>query len=663
MGVISDLKGKYDYRKEYSPDLRQIYLQYLKDNPFLKECPKQEGKASEISAHDMEEAVKRATKLMDEYKKIDNNYINANPNVKQFNQTIYESNLKTKFNEFVSQELSRIKCLNKFETTIGLLSIKAPDIVTQNGDFCEMSQNVSLKVKCDPSFKYRRIDGKCNHLRQTNWGAAFRCQRRLLPANFADGVNKIPVASDGSPLPNERFISNKILEKKNWCAPDQTLSSMQMIWGQLMAHDVIKTIQYMGFGLRCCPTTGAPHPECVLINDIPQDRLTMAFSNQTCMSFARSIACNACQLGPRNEESLPSAFLDLSPLKTGKSLTGTTILPEAVLPEDEDHFDLTACAVTHDRPWLKCLKNGDGIRGNQQSLISALVTACVIRHNQHCDGLAAANPHWDDDKLYHEARRLNEAEYNYINFGEYLPTLLNTEMMSYFSLNNRADGLYSEYNADLNPDVMQEFGAAAFRHSHANINSQFPILETSCLNISQMKLRYSFNKVTEIWDGKTNSLLKGMCEDSMRSTGLCYEPDVKDYFAFNAVKPRVIDLFVIDIGRARDHGIAPYLMVGGLAEEHMKGSTLGPTFACLVSIQFYHLKFGDRLYFEHQNQPSSFNRAQLMNIKSTASMANFLCKTTDFESIQLYPFLVPSAANPRIDCNQFNEFNYNLFRE
>ncbi|CAG2110441.1 unnamed protein product, partial [Medioppia subpectinata] len=301
----------------------------------------------------------------------------------------------------------------------------------------------------------------------------------------------------------------------------------------------------------------------------------------------------------------------------------------------------------------------------------ALVTACVIRHNQHCDGLAAANPHWDDDKLYHEAR---------------------------------ADGLYSEYNADVNPDVMQEFGAAAFRHSHANINSQFPILETSCLNISQMKLRYSFNKVTEIWDGKTNSLLKGMCEDSMRSTGLCYEPDVKDYFAFNVVKPRVIDLFVIDIGRARDHGIAPYvyyihycygkhinqwqdlypyisheniaklkaiyksftdieLMVGGLAEQHMKGSTLGPTFACLVSIQFYHLKFGDRLYFEHQNQPSSFNRAQLMNIKSTASMANFLCKTTDFESIQLYPFLVPSAANPRIDCKQFNEFNYNLFRE
>ncbi|CAG2109698.1 unnamed protein product, partial [Medioppia subpectinata] len=307
--VISDLKGKFDYRKEYSPDLRQIYSQYLKDNPFLKECPKQEGKASEISAHDMEEAVKRATKLMVEYKKIDDNYINANPNVKQFNQTVYESNLKTKFNEFVSQELSKIKCLNKLETTIGLLSIKAPDIVTQNGDFCEMSQNVSLKVKTLGSKFMAAIDGKCNHLRQTNWGAAFRCQRRLLPANFADGVNKIPVASDGSPLPNERFISNKLL-KQPWCDPDQTLSSMQMIWGQLMAHDVIKTIQYMGFGLRCCPTTGAPHSECVLINDIPQDRLTMAFSNQTCMSFARSIACNACQLGPRNEESLSIQMVD-----------------------------------------------------------------------------------------------------------------------------------------------------------------------------------------------------------------------------------------------------------------------------------------------------------------------------------------------------------------
>lgn len=48
------------------------------------------------------------------------------------------------------------------------------------------------------------------------------------------------------------------------------------------------------------------------------------------------------------------------------------------------------------------------------------------------------------------------------------------------------------------------------------------------------------------------------------------------------------------------------LWLGGLAERHMKGSVVGPTFACLISIQFYHWKYGDRFYFEHGGQDGSF---------------------------------------------------------
>ena len=48
------------------------------------------------------------------------------------------------------------------------------------------------------------------------------------------------------------------------------------------------------------------------------------------------------------------------------------------------------------------------------------------------------------------------------------------------------------------------------------------------------------------------------------------------------------------------------LFVGGLAERHMNGSILGPTFSCLIGIQAYHWKWGDRFYFEHGGQTGSF---------------------------------------------------------
>ena len=41
---------------------------------------------------------------------------------------------------------------------------------------------------------------------------------------------------------------------------------------------------------------------------------------------------------------------------------------------------------------------------HQQPLIAAMITVLVVRHNQHCDGLAKVNPHWSDDTLYREAR-------------------------------------------------------------------------------------------------------------------------------------------------------------------------------------------------------------------------------------------------------------------
>ena len=50
-----------------------------------------------------------------------------------------------------------------------------------------------------------------------------------------------------------------------------------------------------------------------------------------------------------------------------------------------------------------------------------------------------------------------------------------------------------------------------------------------------------------------------MCEDKEEKNDLHFTPDVRDYLFFNPCSPRVLDLFAIDIARARDHSIAPYI--------------------------------------------------------------------------------------------------------
>ncbi|KAH9363569.1 hypothetical protein HPB48_021150 [Haemaphysalis longicornis] len=50
------------------------------------------------------------------------------------------------------------------------------------------------------------------------------------------------------------------------------------------------------------------------------------------------------------------------------------------------------------------------------------------------------------------------------------------------------------------------------------------------------------------------------------------------------------------------------LYSGGLSEKAINGSQMGETFACIVRDAFKRLKFGDRFYYEHENQSGSFTQ-------------------------------------------------------
>lgn len=61
-------------------------------------------------------------------------------------------------------------------------------------------------------------------------------------------------------------------------------------------------------------------------------------------------------------------------------------------------------------------------------------TLMAREHNTIARELAKYNPHWDDETLFQEARRINIAIIQHITYNEFLPILLGKDVMEKFGL-------------------------------------------------------------------------------------------------------------------------------------------------------------------------------------------------------------------------------------
>lgn len=70
------------------------------------------------------------------------------------------------------------------------------------------------------------------------------------------------------------------------------------------------------------------------------------------------------------------------------------------------------------------------------------------------------------------------------------------------------------------------------------------------------------------------------------------------------------------------------LFSGALAEYPQEGAVVGPTFGCLLGIQFQKLKNGDRFWYENDLPPSGFTLEQLQEIRKV-TLGRVLCDNSN----------------------------------
>lgn len=61
---------------------------------------------------------------------------------------------------------------------------------------------------------------------------------------------------------------------------------------------------------------------------------------------------------------------------------------------------------------------------NQNPYLAVQTISMFRLHNDLCDQLMEINPHWDDERLYQEARRILVAMYQHIAYNEFVPLLV-----------------------------------------------------------------------------------------------------------------------------------------------------------------------------------------------------------------------------------------------
>lgn len=133
-------------------------------------------------------------------------------------------------------------------------------------------------------------------------------------------------------------------------------------------------------------------------------------------------------------------------------------------------------------------------------------------------------------------------------------------------------------------------------------------------------------------------------------------PDVKDFDDLKEISSKEVrDILKRLYGDVRNIDIWP----GGILEDVIEGSKLGPLFMCIIVNQFKVLRDGDRFWYE---KPGVFSPAQLSEIKKT-SLAKIICENGDnIDHIQRDVFLNAKFPRDMVRCREIRDISYEPWR-
>ncbi len=497
----------------------------------------------------------------------------------------------------------------------------------------------------------RSIDGGDNNLAHPDWGSTGVQLLRFAPADYADGIS----TPGGQDRPSAREISNALAaQTEEDVLNDRNLSAMAYALGQFLDHDIDLTEAASPVeDISVLVPAGDPYfdPTGTGTQTIPMSRSDYDPTTGTSID------------NPRQQMTSVTAFIDGSQVY-GSSEERTAALRTFsgghLITSDGGLLPYNTAGLPNENesplPDDSLFLAGD-VRVNDNIELTAVQTLFVREHNRLADALAADHPDWSDEQLFQEARKLVIAEIQMIAFNEFLPALLGSG----------AIGPYRGYDPNVNPGIATEFSTAAFRLGHSMLGNDVEFLDNVGEDVfDEVPLRSAFFNPGLLSETGIDSILKYLASDPAQEIDNQVVDEVRN-FLFGQPGAGGFDLASLNIQRGRDHGLADYnstrvayglkpaesfaditsdpqlqqeladlygsvdnidLWVGGLAEDHVPGASVGPLFRAILTDQFERLRDGDRFWYQRD-----LPKSEMQMVRGT-TLADVIRRNTTTTNLQ-----------------------------
>ena len=132
-------------------------------------------------------------------------------------------------------------------------------------------------------------------------------------------------------------------------------------------------------------------------------------------------------------------------------------------------------------------------------LLAVVHTVWLREHNWAARNLGRLNPHWSDERVYQEAKKLTLAELQHVTYDEFLPIVLNRQTRARFNLISAPRGHNTVYDPSVDATMFNAFGAAAYRFGHSLVRSTLAHSNANFQTETVFQGANTFNRPLTIW--------------------------------------------------------------------------------------------------------------------------------------------------------------------
>ncbi len=474
-------------------------------------------------------------------------------------------------------------------------------------------------------------------------------QIRLTDANYADGTG---TPSGGTDPDN---ISTGMFDQDGDMPNAAGLSNLFVAWGQFLDHDM----------------TLSPETEDEILSQgnttIHRSELEQGADGSPTPLNAITWQIDGSQIYGSTDAMTEMLRGDHGHLRMGEDQWSDM----GLLPKD--HADLMAGGG-------KCPFMAGDVRANENPALNSMHTLMAREHNYWADRLSEEHPDWSDDQIFEGARQIVEFELQQITYNEWLPHLIGD-----------AVGEHTGYDPDVNGQISVEFSTAAFRFGHTMVSSTIPSMneDGTTGEAGDMAIQDVFFATDPILEGGIDDILRGQAASHAQELDTKVVDDL-NFALFNDNGANGQSLVAFNLLRGQDHGLQSYidtraallgdidpatldphdfsiitsdpalqaelasvydtihdvdLWVGGLAEDAVGDTQMGPLFTFVIADQFNRTRAGDETFGELDPALGPDIIAAVQN----STLSDIILRNTQIDMLQDDPFVMAPRGLTEVD--------------